>query len=121
VLVVDGVVSLRERERETLERAGYAVRTAADGPAALGALRCSPVDLVLADAELPGMSGIELITAIRRAPGLGHIPVIVLVLRVTDEVRRQSNGAGANGVVLKSAFADRELLGAVARVLNGQR
>jgi len=121
VLLVDGVMTLREQEREVLERAGYAVRTAGDGPGALDTLRCSPVDVVVADAEMPGMSGIELTRAIRRAPGLEHVPVIVIARRVTEEVRRLSADAGADGLVLKSAFASRELLGAVARVIDPPR
>jgi len=117
VLVVAGSASFGEPERMILEEAGYAVDTAPDATAALGALRRSPVELVLVDADLPGMSGIELTEAIRRLPGLGPIGVVVIGRRLTDDLRRRSIRAGADAVVLKATFAHRDLLGAMARIL----
>jgi len=118
LLVVEGAVGLRQRQRDVLEGAGYAVRTAADGLGALALLRGAAVDVVLVAADMPGMSGIDLTLAIRRTPGLEHLGIIVLGARVTDELRRRAGQAGADGLVLRSALAERELLGAVARVLH---
>ena len=118
LLVVEGAVGLRQRQREVLEEAGYTVRTAADGLGALALLRGSGIDVVLVDADIPGMSGIDLTRAIRRTPGLEHLGIIVLGARVTDELRRRAGQAGADGLVLRSALAERELLGAVARLLH---
>lgn len=54
-----------------LEKAGFAVRAAPDGHAALALFDAEPADLVVTDFRMPGMNGEELIVALRaRQPGL---------------------------------------------------
>jgi two-component system cell cycle sensor histidine kinase/response regulator CckA len=62
VLVVDDDAGVRTLTKRLLERAGYGVRTAADGPDALRVLEAhgKSIDLVLTDVVMPGMSGREL-------------------------------------------------------------
>ena len=72
VLVVDDEEQIRMVERRILERAGYHVLEAADGPSAIALLdENMPLDLLLADMEMPGLLGSEMARRIRRnRPGL---------------------------------------------------
>jgi two-component system chemotaxis sensor kinase CheA len=121
LLVVDDALTVRELQRAILERAGYRVRTAADGPAALAALADAPADLVLTDVEMPGMDGFDLTRAIRATPALASVPVIILTSRATDEDRRRGLDAGADGYLLKSTFDQGGLIAAVERLLGPGR
>ena len=66
--------TIRELERSILERAGYEVRTAADGVEALAGLVETPCDLVLTDVEMPRMDGFALTEAIRANAALTNLP-----------------------------------------------
>jgi CheY-like chemotaxis protein len=67
VLVVDDDAAVRGAVRALLEGAGFAVAEAADGGAALRALRGDPADAVLSDLYMPGRDGLELIRELARA------------------------------------------------------
>ena len=71
VLIVDDAAAIRTVLRRVLESAGYDVTDAADVDGALELLRCSPVDLVLTDVQMPGRSGVELAQLVARDyPGI---------------------------------------------------
>jgi diguanylate cyclase (GGDEF)-like protein len=65
ILVADDDPTTLALLRAALEQAGFAVRTALDGEAALREFRSSPVDLVMLDVEMPGRSGYEVCAALR--------------------------------------------------------
>jgi CheY-like chemotaxis protein len=73
VLLVDDEQQVRDLFQEVLEEAGFQVLPAGSGEAALvlAADRPAPVDLLITDVIMPGMSGFELIAALRASqPGL---------------------------------------------------
>src|SRR5215831_18743725 len=76
VLVVDDDDSLRRVLQVQLEDLGYEVLTAAGGNEALASLTQCPLELVLTDLRMPGMSGIELLGRIRTV----HPETIVIVI-----------------------------------------
>jgi two-component system chemotaxis sensor kinase CheA len=118
LLVVDDARTVRELQRSILEHAGYEVETAADGPAALRALAERPADLVLTDVEMPGMDGYALAGAIRDAPELASLPIVILTSRDDEEDRRRGLEAGADAYLVKHDFDPPALLGAVRRLLG---
>jgi DNA-binding NtrC family response regulator len=76
VLVVDDTAANRRLLAATFEAEGFAVSLAADGPAGLAELKANPPSVVLLDLRMPGMTGIETLTAAKQlAP---QLPVIVL-------------------------------------------
>src|SRR5690349_19081355 len=77
VLVVDDNAANRDALTRRLGRRGYAVLTAADGPAALAVVASRPVDLVLLDVMMPGMSGLEVLQRIRQTHAPADLPVIM--------------------------------------------
>jgi len=68
VLVVDDDRALRTAITALLEAAGYRTDQAGDGPEALETLRRQPIDLMLLDIGLPGMSGLEVLAEACAAP-----------------------------------------------------
>jgi two-component system chemotaxis sensor kinase CheA len=118
VLVVDDALTVRELQRSILERAGYQVRTAPGGAAALALLEAETVDLVLTDVEMPGMDGFALTQAIRADPARAGLPVVILTSREDDSDRRRGMEAGADGYLVKSTFDEHALVTAVARLLG---
>ncbi len=66
ILVVDDELSMREFISILLEREGYDVLTAADAATALSRLAASDIDLVISDVQMPGLSGLELLSRIKK-------------------------------------------------------
>lgn len=77
ILVVDDNEDNRLLLSRQLARAGFSVSVAADGAAALAALRDSDFDLVLLDVLMPGLDGIEVLARMHDDPSLAEIPVIM--------------------------------------------
>lgn len=79
VLVVDDMASTREVLRDMLQEIGFEdVCVARDGHEALRLLQQAPTDLIISDQVMEGMSGIDLLTALRSTPALMDIPVIMV-------------------------------------------
>lgn len=78
VLVVEDEASLRALLSELLEEAGYAVRVAENGMAALAVLERERPRVVLTDYTMPGLDGPGLIERLRAHPATCHIPVIAM-------------------------------------------
>jgi DNA-binding NtrC family response regulator len=80
VLVVDDEKNIRRTVEMVLTGEGYRVTGAASAEDALALLAQpnSPVDLVLLDVKLPGMSGLEMLERLRKDDGLRELPVIVI-------------------------------------------
>jgi len=66
LLIVDDESSVRQSLRCVFEAIGHRVRTAADGISALNSLREEMPEILISDLEMPGMSGFELFTVVRR-------------------------------------------------------
>ena len=109
VLVIEDDADTRELLQDALEGAGFRVFVAQSGQEGLHALRQHVPDIVLLDQLLPGMSGLEVCRQIRRQPGLGAVPVVMLTAlsRPTDQVAGLN--AGADDYVVKPFHVD-ELL-----------
>jgi CheY-like chemotaxis protein len=76
LLVVDDQASIRTCLRELLAGHGYGVRVAPDGFSALAEIRKEVPDLIVSDLNMPGMSGFELLSVVRRR--FPSIPVIAM-------------------------------------------
>jgi putative two-component system response regulator len=88
-----------ERDLRTgLEAAGYRVVSAKDAAAALRLLSAHPVELVLCEALLPDMDGIEVCRAIKAAPATRETPVVLLVAAGDELLRQRGLDAGADDV-----------------------
>ena len=77
VLVVDDDPGARLLMGTALEMAGFGVTTAADGAAALTEFRARPVDCVVLDVVMPGMSGFDVCRALRAMPDCRYVPILM--------------------------------------------
>ena len=93
VLVIDDDDAACYVWRSYLSRAGAIVSTATDGPSALQGLQKNPVDIVVADLALPGMTGMEVVTHWSRARLLAP-PVIAIAVTGHPELRADALRAG---------------------------
>ena len=66
ILVVDDESALREVLATFLEQYGFTVRTAPDGASALALLQTEPVDVILVDLQMPGISGLEMAVEVHK-------------------------------------------------------
>ena len=98
VLVVDDDAAQRELIGRFLEREGFTVCQAADGPSALSLARQRHPRAVLLDVMMPGMDGWAVLTALKAEPELARIPVIMCSF-VRDPALSAS--LGAEGYVAK--------------------
>lgn len=119
VLLVDDSLVTREMERRLLADAGFSVAVAADAEEALTLLAEKPVDCLITDIEMPGMSGLDLTRRLRSLPQFAHLPVIVVSTRDRPEDRLEGLAAGADAYLAKQGLDASELI-ALIRRLGGQ-
>ena len=101
ILVVDDLPANRDLMGRRLERSGFRVLTAASGQEALDLLRRSPVDLVLLDIMMPGMTGLDVLRALRLAPSTAHLPVVMVTAKTDSQDVVEALSLGANDYVTK--------------------
>jgi DNA-binding response OmpR family regulator len=92
ILLVEDDATIREMTQLSLERDGFVVATAADGPAGLEAFRAGSPDLVLLDVMLPGLDGVSVCRAIRESSVKPFEPS-VLAARLRAVLRRVTRAA----------------------------
>jgi len=112
--VVDDDPTVAEVVAGYLERAGFAVERAADGPSAVARAAAARPDLVVLDLMLPGMDGLEVCRRLRED---GPLPVVMLTARGDEDDRVLGLEVGADDYVTKP-FSPRELVLRVAAVLR---
>jgi diguanylate cyclase (GGDEF)-like protein/PAS domain S-box-containing protein len=101
LLVVDDNEPNRDGLSRHLRRQGYLVTAAADGDAALALIAEGRYDLVLLDVEMPGMSGLDVLTRLRAAHSDTELPVIMVTARSQGPDIVEAFRLGANDYVTK--------------------
>lgn len=119
VLVVDDSITTRTLEKSILQAQGYRVLIAVDGLAGLELLRSGlePIDLVVADVEMPRMDGFGLLTAVRNDPVLQALPVIMMTSRNSPDDIERGLSLGANAYVTKQDFDQGKLISVVQQLI----
>jgi two-component system, cell cycle sensor histidine kinase and response regulator CckA len=118
VLIVEDEEGTAELQRRRLERAGFAVRTAATAEAALAALAAGGIDLAMLDFQLPGgVTGLDVFARMKEA-GF-DVPVILVTGFSAETTVIQALRAGVRDFVAKSSEYLDYLPEAVRRVARG--
>ena len=115
ILVVDDEPTVREVVQQYLEREGYRVQAAEDGPTALAAFSTGVPDLIVLDLMLPGVDGLEVCRQVRAN---GATPIIMLTAKGHESDRIVGLELGADDYVVKP-FSPRELVARVRSVCAG--
>jgi two-component system chemotaxis response regulator CheY len=100
-LVVDDSAITRRILANSLRGLGFdTIVEATDGKAALEL--CRPeLDLIISDWNMPTMSGVEMLRALRSHPELAHIPVLLVTARNVKEDVVEAAEAGVTGYIVK--------------------
>ena len=101
LLVVDDNEMNRDLLSRRLERKGFHVLTAVDGMQALDTLAGSAVDLVLLDVMMPGITGLDVLRAIRESKSAIELPVIMVTAKDESADIVEALELGANDYVTK--------------------
>jgi DNA-binding response OmpR family regulator len=117
ILVVDDDAKIVRLVRTYLERDGFAVVTAADGPAALDAIETHQPALVVLDLMLPELDGRAVLRAVRRDEEAARTPILVLSARGTTIDRIAGLEDGADDYLPKP-FSPAELVVRVKAILR---
>ena len=120
ILIVDDDPATRELLATYLEREGFETREASGGEAALRLIADEAISLVILDMRLPGMSGAEVVQALREHPATSTLPVMVLTGKADVYSLAASLGVGADDYVTKP-IALEDLVARVRAHLRGVR
>ncbi len=116
VLIVDDEPNIVLSLEFLMRQAGYDVRVARDGDAALAAVAESVPDLVLLDVMMPGRDGYEVCQSIRANPACARTRIVMLTARSRDVEREKGIALGADAYVTKP-FSTRALVERVREML----
>ncbi|KRE84904.1 MULTISPECIES: chemotaxis response regulator CheY [unclassified Rhodanobacter] len=104
ILVVDDFSTMRRIVRNLLVELGFSnplIQEADDGENALVLLRSQPFDLVVTDWNMPNMTGIDLLRAIRAEESLKGLPVLMVTAENNRDQIIAAAQAGVNGYIVK--------------------
>jgi two-component system chemotaxis response regulator CheY len=102
ILVVDDFSTMRRIVKNLLRDLGFTNTVEADdGQTALPILEAGGIDFLVTDWNMPGMTGIDLLKAVRANPKLVDMPVLMVTAEAKKEQIIMAAQAGVNGYVIK--------------------
>ncbi len=118
ILIVDDSPTMRRILVNTVIKSGYSdVKEAEDGKDALAKLMAGEYDLVMTDWNMPNMSGLELVQAVRADEKLKKIPILMVTTRNMKEDIVNAIKSGVNGYIVKP-FDAKTLYAKISEVIN---
>jgi DNA-binding response OmpR family regulator len=120
VLVVDDEASIVLSLEFLMKQAGYRVRVANDGEAALAAIAEEPPDLILLDAMMPKRDGFDVCQTVRANPDWSRVRIVMLTAKGRDVERDKGLALGADDYITKP-FSTREVVDRVKQLLAASR
>ncbi|AKD58225.1 response regulator [Spirosoma radiotolerans] len=112
LLIIEDEDQIRHNLVELLTLSGYEVASASSGLSGLALASQRPPDLILCDIMMPQMDGYQVLEAIRRNPGLAHLPFVFLTAKSDMVDLRRGMSLGADDYLTKP-FMIKDLLAAV--------
>jgi serine/threonine protein kinase len=112
VVCIDDDDDVRDNQREILEGAGFTVVVASNGEEGVALVRAHRPDVVLCDVSMPGMSGYDVLGALRENKATARIPFVFVSARAERSDVRTGMNLGADDYVTKP-FSRSELIDAV--------
>ena len=119
ILIVEDEADIQQLVSYNLIRAGFHVTCADTGEEALKSLKAEDIDCILLDLMLPGLSGIEVCTEIKkgRAKEYSHVPIIMLTAKGEEEDVIAGLECGADDYITKP-FSPKVLMARIKAVLR---
>jgi len=102
ILIVDDFSTMRRIIKNLLKDLGFTnTQEADDGSTALPMLKTGDFDFLITDWNMPGMTGIDLLRAVRADDALSHMPILMVTAEAKREQIVAAAQAGVNGYVVK--------------------
>jgi len=120
-LVVDDFSTMRRIVRNLLKELGFTnVDEAEDGQVALHKLKTQHFDFIVSDWNMPNMTGIELLKAVRADQQIKHLPFMMITAEAKRENIIEAAMAGASGYIVKpfTAATLEEKMNKIFQTLN---
>jgi len=118
IVIADDDADIRALVRISAVRAGFdVVAEVGDGDAAIAAVHEFVPDLALLDVSMPGLSGIEVCTAVRADPALDSVRILLLSAAVGEASMASGLAAGATAYLSKP-FSPRDLAASLIELLG---
>ena len=107
ILIVDDFATMRKVIRNLLKQGGFEnVAEAEDGAAALKVLKSQPFDFVISDWNMPNMSGLELLKAVRADEELKGLPFLMVTAEALKDNVVAAVKAGVSNYIVKPFTAE---------------
>ena len=107
ILIVDDFATMRKVIRNLLKQGGYEnIVEAEDGAAALKVLKSQPVDFIISDWNMPNMSGLELLKAVRADDELKALPFLMVTAEALKDNVVAAVKAGVSNYIVKPFTAE---------------
>jgi DNA-binding response OmpR family regulator len=120
ILVADDEPNIVLSLEFILRQAGYRVRVAPDGEAALAAVGEEPPDLLVLDAMMPKRDGFDVCGTIRANPDWSGVRILMLTAKGSDAERDKGLALGADDYLTKP-FSNRAVVERVRQLLAARR
>ena len=114
-LVVDDSMLIRHTVCRFLEERGFSVESATNGLEALELLKNIRPDLIVTDIQMPKMDGGELITALKKEPATGKIPIVIVAGKQSGFENREKR---ADFAIFKDIDIEAQLAKALKALLG---
>ena len=102
ILIVDDFSTMRRIIKNLLRDLGFNnTQEADDGMTGLPMLQSGNFDFLVTDWNMPGMTGIDLLRAVRADPKLAHLPVLMVTAEAKKDQIVEAAQAGVNGYIVK--------------------
>ena len=117
ILIVDDSPNVRQQLRFAVDSPSYKLIEAENGQNGLERARSQRVELIITDVNMPGMSGLEMLGAIRKLPGYSTTPAFVLTTESNPALVQQGKAVGATAWIVKP-FKPDMLMKAIQKVIG---
>ena len=118
ILLIDDDKFVTTLYAAKLQSEGFAVDTAHSGNEAIDKLEKNRPDMIILDLNMPGISGVELLRAIRAVPLFQHVPVIIFSSAYIRTLVDEATQLGVNKILAKSQCPPKMLISEVKKILD---
>jgi len=117
ILIVDDSASIRNLVEFTLKNAGFTVISASNGKEALSLFDGRNIHLLLTDLHMPVMTGMELISEVRKMEEYKYLPILFLTTETQISIKQEAKKLGATGWIVKP-FNEQKLIASIRKVIR---
>ena len=121
ILLVEDEDFIRELYERQLTKAGFVVKTAADGQAGLDTLKTEQFDLLLLDIMLPGINGLQLLREFKTQNPTSKMITILLTNLGQEAVIKEGFELGAQAYLIKASYTPDQVVNEVRNALFGSQ